>query len=292
MSQSPMKPQVKEFFDPATWTLTFVVSDPATKDAVIVDPVWDYDPASSKMSTASADKVLAFVRDQKLNVRAILETHAHADHVTGSQYLKKQLPGTVVGIGAKITDVQKVFKNVFNLHPEFPTDGSQFDVLLEEGKPEMFGSLKVETLYTPGHTPACATYVIGDAVFTGDALFMPDYGTGRCDFPAGSAADLYHSVHDKIYKLPENFRVFVGHDYLPNGRAVAFESTIGEEKEKNIQLRASTSKEDFVKYREGRDKTLAAPRLLLPSVQVNIDAGSLPVAEDNGTRYLKIPVRE
>jgi len=287
-----MKPTVKEFFDSATWTLTYVVYDSATKDAVILDPVWDYDQASSKMSTESANQVLQFVESNQLKVHYILETHAHADHISGSQYLKQKLPGSKIGIGAKITDVQKVFKKVFNLDPEFKTDGSQFDLLLEEGKTLKAGTLNIETIYTPGHTPACSSYVIGDSVFTGDALFMPDYGTGRCDFPSGSASDLYVSVHEKLYKLPDHFRVFVGHDYQPNDRALAFESTIGEEKQKNIQLNIETTKNQFVEFRNSRDKTLAAPRLLFPSVQVNIDAGHLPNAEENGSRYLKIPIRE
>ncbi len=287
-----MKPVVKEFFDRATWTLTYVAFDPSTRDAVILDPVWDYDQSSSKMSTNSAEQVLAYVKANDLKVHYILETHAHADHVSGSQVLKKKIPGAKVGIGARIMDVQKVFKNVFNLDSDFKTDGSQFDLLLEEAKPLKAGSLVVETIFTPGHTPACGSYVIGDAVFTGDALFMPDYGTGRCDFPAGSAEDLYTSVHEKLYKLPDEQRVFVGHDYMPNGRALKFESTIGEEKKKNIQLNVETTKEQFVQFRNNRDKTLAAPRLLLPSVQINIGAGILPKAEENGTRYLKIPVRE
>lgn len=286
-----MKPTVKEFFDKATWTLTYVVYDAATKDALILDPVWDYDPAASKMSSQSAEQVLDFVKNNKLNVHYILETHAHADHVSGSQILKEKLPGTKVGIGAKITEVQKVFKDVFNLDPHFKTDGSQFDLLLDEGQVLEAGTLKIKTIYTPGHTPACSSYVIGDAVFTGDALFMPDYGTGRCDFPAGSADDLYTSVHEKLYKLPDDYRVFVGHDYLPNGRALAFETTIAEEKAKNVQLKHETSRDQFVEFRKTRDKTLAAPKLLLPSVQVNIDAGKLPQPEKNGTSYLKIPVR-
>jgi glyoxylase-like metal-dependent hydrolase (beta-lactamase superfamily II) len=287
-----MKPTVKEFFDKATWTLTYIVFDPKTQDAVIIDPVWDYDQPSSKMSTTSADQILDFVTSNELTVHFILETHAHADHVSGSQVLKQKIPGAKVGIGARITDVQSVFKKVFNLDPNFKTDGSQFDLLLEEGKLLKAGSLTIETMYTPGHTPACVSYIIGDAVFTGDALFMPDYGTGRCDFPAGSASDLYTSVHQKLYKLPDHFRVFVGHDYLPKGRDLAFESSIGEEKRKNIQLNSETTKQQFVEFRNSRDKTLAAPKLLLPSVQVNIDAGNLPVAEANGSRYLKIPVRE
>lgn len=286
-----MKPTVKEFFDQATWTMTYVVYDAATKDAVILDPVWDYDPAASKMSSQSAEQVLAFVNKNKLKVHYILETHAHADHVSGSQILKEKLPGTKVGIGAKITEVQKVFKDVFNLDPNFKTDGSQFDLLLNEEQVLEAGTLKIKTIYTPGHTPACSSYVIGDAVFTGDALFMPDYGTGRCDFPAGSADDLYTSVHDKLYQLPDDYRVFVGHDYLPDGRALAFETSIAEEKAKNVQLKHDTSRNQFVEFRNTRDKTLAAPRLLLPSVQVNIDAGKLPAPEKNGTSYLKIPVR-
>lgn len=286
-----MRPTVKEFFDQATWTLTFVVYDKATQDAVVIDPVWDYDPASSRISSHSADALIAFVKEHSLKVHYILETHAHADHISGSQYLKKQWPAAKVGIGAGITAVQKVFKGVFGLGDEFKTDGSQFDLLLTEDSPLNAGSLKIETIYTPGHTPACSSYVIGDAVFTGDALFMPDYGTGRCDFPAGSADELYTSVHDKIYKLPDHFRVFVGHDYLPGGRPVAWESTIGEEKTKNIQLNQNTQRAQFVEFRNHRDKTLAAPRLLLPSVQVNIDAGHLPTPDAKGARYLKIPIR-
>ncbi len=225
-----------------------------------------------------------------LNVHYILETHAHADHLSGSQVLKAKLPHAKIGIGSKITEVQKVFKGFFNLDPEFKTDGSQFDFLLEEGKPVNAGTLKIETLFTPGHTPACASYVIGDTVFTGDALFMPDYGTGRCDFPAGSADELYTSIQ-KLYKLPDATRVFVGHDYMPNGRPVACESTVGEEKRNNVQITVETSRTEFVAFRTGRDKTLAAPRLLLPSVQINIDAGRLPKVDGSGARFLKIPVR-
>lgn len=286
-----MNPTVKEFFDKATWTLTYVVFDKETKDAVILDPVWDYDPAASKMTSESAELVLDFVKKNSLNVYYILETHAHADHVSGSQILKSKLPGAKVGIGAKITEVQKVFKDVFNLDPSFKTDGSQFDLLLEERKPLHAGTLIIDTIFTPGHTPACVSYVIGDSVFTGDALFMPDYGTGRCDFPSGSADQLFTSVHEKLFKLPDSHRVFVGHDYMPDGRPLAFESTIGEEKSKNIQLNYETSRNKFVEFRNNRDKTLAAPRLLLPSVQVNIDAGHLPPPEKNGASYLKIPIR-
>lgn len=286
-----MKPAVKDFFDKATWTLTYVVYDAKTKDAVIIDPVWDYDPASSSLTSESAVKVRDFIKELGLKVHNILETHAHADHVTGAQVLKKEFPDAKIGIGANIREVQGVFKKVFNLASDYKTDGSQFDLLLEEGKPHFAGSLKIETIFTPGHTPACASYLIGDAVFTGDALFMPDFGTGRCDFPAGSADQLYTSVHDKLYKLPDETRVFTGHDYQPEGRPVEFESTIGEQKKKNIQLSEKTTRKEFVEMRNARDKQLAAPRLLLPSVQVNIGAGRLPEAEANGMSYLKIPIR-
>ncbi len=286
-----MKQSVKVFFDQATWTLTYVVYDEDSRDAIIIDPVWDYDQASSRLSNISAKDVAEFVKEGNLRVHYILETHAHADHVSGSQVLKELFPQALVGIGANITLVQKVFKDVFGLDASFPTDGRQFDILLSEGQVLKAGTLEIKTLFTPGHTPACASYVIGESVFTGDALFMPDYGTGRCDFPAGSAADLYDSVHEKLYKLPDHYQVFVGHDYQPNGRNMLYQSTIGHEKAQNIQLNATTTREDFVQFRTNRDRSLAAPRLLLPSVQVNIDAGHLPEAAENGTSYLRIPLR-
>lgn len=287
-----MTQHVKEFFDQATWTLTYVVYDNVSRDAVIIDPVWDYDPAASRLSTASAEEVADFVKEERLKVHYILETHAHADHVSGSQILKGFYPEAKVGIGANITEVQKVFKGVFDLDASFPTDGSQFDLLLEEGKILKAGTLEIKTIFTPGHTPACASYVIGEAVFTGDALFMPDYGTGRCDFPAGSAAALYESVHEKLYRLPDHYKVYVGHDYLPGGRKLQFQSTIGQEKAHNIQLNAKTTREEFVHFRSTRDRSLSAPKLLLPSVQINIDAGHLPKPAANGVPYLKIPIRK
>jgi glyoxylase-like metal-dependent hydrolase (beta-lactamase superfamily II) len=287
-----MKPEVKAFFDKDTSTLTYVVSDSQTKDAVIIDPVWDYDPASSKMAEHSAQKVLDYVKAQEFKVHHIIETHAHADHVSGAQVMKPHLKGATVGIGANIVKVQSKFKKIYNLDPQFPEDGSQFDFLIQENKPFKAGSLEIEAIYTPGHTPACSSYIIGDTVFTGDALFMPDFGTGRCDFPMGSADDLYTSVHDKLYKLPDETRVFTGHDYQPGGRELRYESSIGEEKKENIQLKAETTREEYVKFRTERDAKLNAPRLLLPSIQVNIDAGKLPSAEENGKRYLKIPLNE
>ncbi|MFV3410211.1 MBL fold metallo-hydrolase [Bdellovibrio bacteriovorus] len=286
-----MKLQIHHFFDSVTSTLTYVVYDQDTRDAVVIDPVWDYDPASGKLSTKSMDPVVAFVKEMKLHPHYVMETHAHADHLSSSQLFKNFFPDIKVAIGERITEVQKVFKKVFNMN-DLNTSGSDFDILLKEGEVLQAGSLKIKTLFTPGHTPACASYLIEDAIFTGDALFMPDSGTGRCDFPAGSAENLYDSVTGKIYSLPENTRIFVGHDYQPNGRALMYQTTVNEEKKQNIQLKDHTSKEDFVKFRQERDATLAAPKLLLPSIQVNIRAGQLPAAEENGTRYLKLPLRQ
>jgi len=282
---------IKHFFDPATFTLTYVVYDRVTKDAVVIDPVLDYDPASVTTSTQSIDVLMAFLKEQALKVHFILETHAHADHLSGAHELvTKYLPGAKIGIGERITLVQEVFKGVFNFPAAFKTDGSQFHRLFKENEVVVAGSLSFKVLFTPGHTPACGSYVFGDAVFTGDALFMPDYGTGRCDFPKGNAHDLYHSVARRLYELPDETRVFVGHDYQPGGRKLAFETTIGESKKSNIQLKAATTEEEFVAFRQARDATLAAPRLLFPSVQVNIAAGELPDPESNGRVYLKLPI--
>ena len=281
--------QIASFFDKRTYTVTYVVYDAATHDAVVIDPVLDYEPASSRVWTESLDVVTSFVKEKGLKLHYILETHAHADHLSGAQELKRQFPQAKLAVGARITEVQKVFKGVFDLPDDFATDGRQFDVLLQEGDTLKAGTIEVETIYTPGHTPACATYKVEDAIFTGDALFMPDMGTGRCDFPGGSATDLYDSIQ-KLYALPDSTRVFVGHDYAPGGRAYAWETTVGEQKAKNIQLAGSTSREDFVTMRTRRDKTLDAPRLLFQSVQVNIDAGRMPEPHANQTRYLRIPI--
>jgi glyoxylase-like metal-dependent hydrolase (beta-lactamase superfamily II) len=280
---------IEKFFDPATFTLTYVVFDPKTRDAVVIDPVLDYEPLSSRTSTSSVSAVETFVKKERLNLHYVLETHAHADHLSASQYLKRRF-GARIAIGAGIVDVQKVFAGVFDLGAGFATDGSQFDRLLGDGEKLDAGSLAIEVLATPGHTPACVTYRIEDAVFTGDALFIEDYGTGRCDFPAGSADALFSSVHDRLYALPDSTRVFVGHDYRPNGRPLRAETTIGCSKESNVQLRASTTREAFVRQRNERDATLSAPRLLYPSVQVNIDAGRLPRPHENGRRYLVLPI--
>lgn len=281
--------RIHSFFDPATYTLTYVVFDPDSHAAVVIDPVLDYDPLSSRVSQGSIEQVAAFVRQHGLRLHHILETHAHADHLSGAQALKRQLGGNIV-IGERITEVQAVFKRIFGLPDSFRTDGSQFDRLLADGAQLEVGSLRIEALHTPGHTPACLSYRMGDAVFTGDALFIEDYGTGRCDFPSGSAEALYESIHDKLYRLPDATRVFVGHDYMPGGRPLRSETTIGRSKRENIQLRQDTSRQDFVAFRRARDATLTAPRLLFPSVQVNIDAGRLPAAAANGTRYLRIPL--
>lgn len=281
--------QIKEFFDKATFTLTYVVWDPETNDAVIIDPVLDYEPGGSKVSEESVAQVASFIDKSGLTLHYVLETHAHADHLSGSQYLKTRYPKATLAIGARITEVQKVFKEVFDL-AYLKTDGSQFDRLFADSEKFQAGSLQFEVIYTPGHTPACSSYLIDDAVFTGDALFMPDYGVGRCDFPLGSSETLYESVSKRLYALADRTRVFTGHDYQPGGRPLRFESTIGEQKQMNIQINAKTEKAAFVKFRNERDKTLAAPRLLLPSVQVNIDAGKLPPPHPNGRSYLSIPI--
>jgi len=280
---------IETFFDPATFTLTYVVFDPKTRDAVVIDPVLDYDVLSSKTSTASIARVETFLKQMELKLHYVLETHAHADHLSGSQYLKRRF-GASLAIGAAIVEVQQIFSGVFDLGPGFATDGSQFDRLLADGENVAAGSIHLEVIATPGHTPACVTYKVGDAVFTGDALFIEDYGTGRCDFPSGSADALYTSVHERLYALPDATRVFVGHDYQPGGRALRWETSIGASKESNVQLRSSTSRADFVKRRTERDATLTPPRLLFPSVQVNIDAGRLPKPHANGVRYLTIPL--
>lgn len=280
---------IEAHYDARTFTLTYLVWDPESRDAVVIDPVLDYDPAASRTFTESVDRVSARIREQSLRLHAVLETHAHADHLSGAQILRRRHEAEIV-IGGAIIEVQRVFKAVFDLPAEFRTDGSQFDRQVFEGDGIEAGTLRVEVIETPGHTPACVTYKIGDALFTGDALFMDDYGTGRCDFPRGSAADLYDSIMNKLYRLPDATRVFVGHDYQPDGRALRYETTIGASKQNNPQLRADTDKQAFVAMREARDATLAAPRLLLPSVQVNINAGRFPEAREDGRHYLRIPL--
>lgn len=284
-----MRPAVTTFFDPATYTYSYVVRDPASQSCVIIDSVLDYDPASGRTNTQSAEDIVAFVREQQLTVEWLLETHVHADHLSAAPYLKQQLGGQLA-IGAQITTVQKVFAEIFNAEPQFATDGSQFDRLLSEGDTLSFGGLFVQVMHTPGHTPACLSYVIGDAVFVGDTLFMPDYGTARCDFPGGDARTLYASIQ-RLFELPDATRVFLCHDYKAPGREEhCNESTIAAEREHNIHVREGISEDEFVAMRTARDTTLSMPTLILPSVQVNMRAGELPPAEDNGVRYLKIPL--
>jgi len=283
--------EIKTFYDPTTYTLTYIVFDPATKDAVIIDPVLDYDAAAVKTSTKSLEYVSRFIKSKSLNIHYVLETHAHADHLSGAhELITNYFPKAQIAIGERITIVQETFKELFNFPSTFKTDGSQFHRLLKDNEEIAAGSLSFKVIFTPGHTPACASYLFGDAVFTGDALFMPDYGTGRCDFPKGDAQALFHSVSQRLYKLPDNTRVFVGHDYQPNARLLAYETTIGESKKSNIQLNAETSETEFVAFRSKRDATLSTPRLLFPSIQVNIAAGEIPKTESNGKSYIKLPI--
>ncbi len=284
-----MKPEVTAFFDPDTFTITYVVRDPQGTSCAIVDSVLDFDYASGRTSTKSADEVIAFVQDKGYRVEWLLETHVHADHLSAAPYLQEKLGGKI-GIGHNITIVQDTFGKVFNEGTKFQRDGSQFDKLFVEGDSIHIGQLRVDVLHTPGHTPACLTYVIGDAAFVGDTLFMPDFGTARCDFPGGSAETMWDSVQ-KILTLPEETRIFVGHDYKAEGRDhYAWETTVDEQKAANKHVGAGASKEEFVKARTERDAQLGMPRLIVPSLQVNMRAGQMPEAEENGTVYLKVPV--
>ncbi|MGO4763443.1 MBL fold metallo-hydrolase [Cupriavidus sp. 2KB_3] len=283
-----MQPTIQPFFDPATWTVTYVVYQAGRPECAIIDAVLDYDPKAGRTSTASADKVVAFVREHALQVEWIMETHAHADHLSAAPYLRRQVGGKIA-IGQHIRSVQGVFKKLFNLEPEFRLDGSQFDHLFEENEEFVIGGLKGKALHVPGHTPADMAYQIGDAVFVGDTLFMPDVGTARCDFPGGNAHALYRSIHT-LLDLDPDTRLFMCHDYPPESRGPAWETTVRAQREGNIHVHDGVSEEQFVAMRQARDATLAMPTLILPAVQVNIRAGELPPAEANGIRYLKIPL--
>ena len=283
-----MQAQVKAFFDPATWTVSYVVFDAPGGHCALVDSVLDYDPKSGRTRTDSANQLIAFVREQNLTVDWILETHAHADHLSAAPYLRKHLGGKIA-IGGKITQVQNVFKGIFHLEPEFATNGSQFDHLFEDGDTFAIGALQAQALSVPGHTPACMAYQVGDAVFVGDTLFMPDVGTARCDFPGGNAHTLYQSVR-KLLSLPPETRLFMCHDYPPEGRAAQWECTVADQRARNIHVHDGVSEAAFVAMRTKRDAGLAMPVLILPSVQVNIRAGELPPPEANGVSYLKIPL--
>lgn len=282
-------PDVHTIFHKGSSTCTYIVSDPATKKTMIIDPVMDFDMASGRTSNEHNDAVVAYCEESKLDVEYIVESHVHADHITGAGYLKSKFPGAHTGIGEHVVEVQKLFKGVFNLEDEFKTDGSQFDKLFADGEALDLGELKGTVIYTPGHTPACVCYHIGDAVFTGDTIFMPDFGTARCDFPGGSAETMYASVK-KLYELPDETRVFVGHDYQPGGREIMWESTIREEKASNKQLTAETTEAEFLEFRKARDSALGMPRLIVPSLQINLRNGVMPPAESNGKVYLKLPI--
>ncbi len=284
--------EVEGFFDPATWTVSYIVLDRGTRRCALVDSVLDYDPKSGRTSHASADKLIARVRELGATVQWILETHVHADHLTAAPYLKQELGGQL-GIGQHITAVQKVFGSLFNAGCEFARDGRQFDKLFADGETFAIGGLQARAMHTPGHTPACMTYVVADAeqsvAFVGDTLFMPDYGTARCDFPGGDARTLFRSI-DKVLSLPPETVLYMCHDYQPGGREVQYASTVAEERKKNVHVRNGISEEEFVAMRHARDATLGMPTLILPSVQVNMRAGQLPEPEANGTRYIKIPL--
>lgn len=283
-----MNPTVHGIFDPATWTVTYVVYDQPGGSAAIIDSVLDYDPKSGRTRTASAQKVVDFVREQRLNVGWILETHAHADHLSAAPWLRSQLGGKIA-IGGNIRTVQGVFKKIFNLEDSFNADGSQFDHLFSDGERFSIGALEGEVMSVPGHTPACVAYKIGDAVFVGDTLFMPDVGTARCDFPGGDAPTLYRSVR-KLLSLPAETRLFMCHDYPPNGRPIAFECTVADQRARNIHVNDGVSEAQFVEMRTRRDATLDMPVLILPAVQINIRAGVMPPPESNGVSYVKIPL--
>ncbi|MEM7428259.1 MAG: MBL fold metallo-hydrolase [Pseudomonadota bacterium] len=286
-----MTPEVKAFFDDATNTITYVVSDPATRHCAVIDSVLDFNSSAGRISHESADEVIDYVRSQGLTTEWVLETHVHADHLSAAPYVQEQLGGKL-GIGARITVVQETFGKVFNAGTAFERDGSQFDALFEDGDTFTIGEMNATAISTPGHTPACLTYVIEDAAFTGDTIFMPDFGSARCDFPGGSATQLYNSIQ-KLFELPDDTVIFVGHDYKAPGRdEFAWQTTVGEQKTRNIHVGGEKSKDEFVAMREERDAKLGMPKLILPSIQVNMRGGNLPPAEEDGQTYLKIPVNQ
>lgn len=292
MDQNPSPMHIEGLHDPATGTVSYIVLDTISGQCALIDTVLDYDPRSGRTSTASADRIAARVQALGASVQWLLESHVHADHLSGAPYLQEKLGGKL-GIGSRIRDVQRVFGSVFNAGSHFAQDGSQFDHLFGDGEDFMIGTLHATAMHTPGHTPACMTYLVGDgasmAAFVGDTLFMPDYGTARCDFPGGDAHVLYHSIN-KVLSLPPQTRLYMCHDYSPGGRDVQFVSTVAQERQHNIHVRDGITEEAFVAMRTARDATLDTPVLMLPSVQVNMRAGHLPEAEDNGVRYLKIPI--
>ena len=282
------KPEVTPFFDAGTNTISYVVRDPASNACAVIDAVMDFDYAAGRISFKSADKIIAYIRENSLQLEWLIETHAHADHLSAAPYIQEKLGGKI-GIGEHICKVQEVFGKVFNEGAEFPRDGSQFDRLFKDGDTYKIGTLNAFAMYTPGHTPACMTHVVGDAAFVGDTLFMPDGGTARADFPGGDARQLYRSIKN-VLSLPQEMRLFMCHDYGPNGREIRWETTVAEERAKNIHIRDGISEDEFVDMRTARDKTLGMPKLIIPSIQVNIRAGHLPAPEPDGKTFLKIPV--
>ncbi len=284
-------PHVTAFFDTATNTVSYVVQDPDGSACAIIDSVLDFDHAAGRTDTSSADRIVDFVRDKNLNTQWILESHVHADHLSAAPYLQEKLGGKI-GIGAQITTVQDTFGKVFNEGTEFQRDGSQFDALFQDGDSFHIGQMRADVMHTPGHTPACLTYVIGDAGFVGDTLFMPDFGTARCDFPGGSAHDLYNSIQ-RILSLPDDTRIFVGHDYKAPGREeFAWETTVGAQKAKNVHIGGGAAEDDFVTLRETRDANLSMPKLIVPSLQINMRAGNMPEPEEDGSVMLKLPINK
>jgi glyoxylase-like metal-dependent hydrolase (beta-lactamase superfamily II) len=285
------KPEVEAFFDEATFTVSYVVTDPRTKACALIDSVLDYDAAAGRTSTDSAERMIAYVREHGLTPEWIIDTHVHADHLSAAPYLKDRLGGRM-GIGEHITTVQEVFGKVFNAGTAFQCDGSQFDHLFRDGESYTLGDIACRAIHTPGHTPACMTHVIGDAAFVGDTIFMPDFGTARCDFPGGDARALFRSIQ-RIFELPDETRLFMCHDYgTAERKEYRWESTVAEEKAKNVHVREGVSEDDFAELRTSRDRKLSMPRLIIPSVQVNMRAGHMPPAEDNGTVYLKVPLNK
>ena len=286
-----MGPDITAFFDEATNTISYIVCDPNGSACAVIDSVLDFDFASGRTDTRSADKLINFIKENKLDVQWLLESHVHADHLSAAPYIQMEVGGKI-GIGSHITDVQETFGKIFNEGTEFQRDGSQFDKLFVEGDTFHIGQLRGDVLHTPGHTPACMTYVIGDAAFVGDTLFMPDFGTARCDFPGGSSENLFSSIQ-KILSLPDATRIFVGHDYKAPGREhYAWETTVGEQKKKNIHIKSGKSKEGFVKLRDERDAKLAMPKLIVPSLQINMRAGNMPEPDEQGDVFLKVPINK
>ena len=289
-TKTTLKPEVKGFFDEATNTISYVVRDPASNACAVVDSVMDIDYAAGRITYDHADRIIEHIRANDLSLEWLIETHVHADHLSAAPYIQSKLGGKI-GVGAKITVVQDVFGKIFNEGTEFQRDGSQFDALFEDGDTYRIGEMEVRTLHTPGHTPACMTHVVGDSAFVGDTLFMPDGGSARADFPGGDAGELYDSIQ-KILALPDDTRLFMCHDYGPNGRDIQWETTVADEKAHNIHVGKGKTREDFIKFRTERDAQLAMPRLIIPSIQVNMKAGNLPEPDDSGTRMLKVPLNK